>query len=470
VFPDGVDGRTLRLSASHQLLEPKKAWVEERLQAGWHAVTVFEELPKELKDVSRSSFYRFLERHKFNRLGETYRVVPEIRHKPGEALILDWGKLRDAPDPVTGRMRAVWMFMGVMGFSRYLMVRLVWTMDTPTTLRILEWMFRQIGGVPFKITIDNPKCMALEASKYEPLINPAAERFAAHYGTLIECLPPYHPEAKGKIERQVPYGRRLYEAHEDAWLGMEESQSYMDKKLVLANGRRHGTTLRRPQEVFEQEERKTLKPLPALAYEIEEFHEGVVRQDGHVRFANKYYSVDEKYTEEKVVVLGDAKVVSIYHKGKLLEVHARITDPNQSKSTKPEHLKPWERAMQDDSMYRKRAAALGPFVDEMIMKLLARGQGFIDTRKIWGILSLDKEYTASQIDAACRRALELDQIGYRAVKGLLYLAEAEELTRSAAPVTGGAKPATGNQSALKHVRPLSVYRDQLNLFTEESHA
>ena len=153
LFPDGVDGRTLRLSASHQLMEPKKGWVEERLQAGWHAVTVFEELPEDLKAVvSRSSFYRFLERHQLNRLGETYRVVPEIRHAPGEALILDWGKLRDAPDPVTGRMRAVWMFMGVLGFSRWLMIRLVWTMDTPTTLRILEWMFRQIGGVPFNTT------------------------------------------------------------------------------------------------------------------------------------------------------------------------------------------------------------------------------------------------------------------------------------------------------------------------------
>lgn len=471
LFPDGVDGRSLRLSASHQLLEPHRDWIRERLETGWHAVTVFEELPQDLREVSRSSFYRFLERHRFNRLGETYRVVPEIRHAPGEALILDWGKLRDAPDPVTGRMRAVWMFMGVLGFSRWMMVRLVWTMDTPTTLRILEWMFRQMGGVPFKITIDNPKCMALEASKYEPLINPAAERFAAHYGTLIECLPPYDPEKKGKIERQVPYGRRLYEAHGDAWLGMDESQGYMDKKLVLANGRRHGTTLRRPQEVFEREERPTLKPLPALAYEIEQFHEGTVRQDGHVRFDNKYYSVDERYKEEKVVVLGDSKGVSIYHQGKLLEVHARITDPNQSKSTKPEHLKPWERAMQDDSLYRKRAQALGPHVDEMILKLLGRGQGFIDTRKIWGILSLDKSYKAGEIDAACRRALELDQIGYRAVKGLLELAEAQRLTRSATPSGEGARPmAAVRQPAPKHVRPLSVYQEQLRLFTEEGHA
>lgn len=470
VFPDGVDKRTLKLSEAHQLLEPKKAWVQERLEAGWHAVTVFEELPADLQAVvSRSSFYRFLQRHRLNRLGEEYRVVPEIRHKAGEALILDWGKLRDAPDPVTGKMRSLWMFMGVMGHSRWLMIRLVWTMDTPTTLRILEWMFRQIGGAPFKVTIDNPKCFALEASMYEPLINPAAERFAAHYGTLIECLPPRDPKKKGKIERAVPYGRRLYEAHEDTWLGIEESQSYLDKKLILANNRRHGTTLRRPQEVFEQEEKQTLKPLPVLAYEIEEFHEGVVRQDGHVRFANKYYSVDEKYKEEKVVVLGDSKMVSIYHKGVLLEVHARITDPNQSKSTKPEHLKPWERAMQDDSMYRRRAQALGPFVDEMIMKLLAQGQGFIDTRKIWGILSLDKEHAAGDIDAACRRALELDQIGYRAVKKFLEWAQTQRLMQGVCLPNEKGKPmVVADGPVFKHVRPLSVYQDQLRLFQEES--
>jgi hypothetical protein len=115
--------------------------------------------------------------------------------------------------------------------------------------------------------------------------------------------------------------------------------------------------------------------------------------------------------------LGGAQQVSIYHQGQLLEVHARITDPYQSKSTKPEHLKPWERAMRDDSMYRKRAAALGPHVDEMVLRLLGRGQGFIDTRRIWGILSLDKRYAAAQINEACRRALELDQLSYRTVKG-----------------------------------------------------
>jgi transposase len=467
LFPDTVDGRRLRLSESHQVLEPHHDWIREHLQAGWHAVTVFEELPVE--GVSRSSFYRFLERHQLNRLGESYRVVPEIRHAPGEALLLDWGKLREVRDPVTGCKRPLWMLAGILGYSRYLMVRLVWTMDTVTTLRGIESMLRQIGGVPVKITTDNPKCMALEASKYEPLLNPAVERFAAHYGVLIECLPPADPQKKGKIERPLPYCRRLYEAHGDAWHGLEESQAYLDRKLILANERRHGTTLRRPKDLL-AEEAKALKPLAALAYEIEQFHEGAVRQDGHVRFANKYYSVDEKYKGEFVVVLGDSRQVSIYHQGQLLEVHARITDPAQSKSTKPEHLKPWERAIEDDSVYRKRAAALGPHVEEMILRLLARGPVFIDTRKIWGILSLDKQYPAGRIDAACRRALELDSLSYRTVKGFLELEDVERLARSpqgtgAGPVSTAIRPTTH-----KHVRPLSVYQEQLRLFTGEGQA
>ena len=127
-------------SEGHQLLEPRRLWIRERLEAGWQAVTVFEELP--VKEVSRSSFYRYWERHKLNRLGESHRVVPAIRHQPGEALLLDWGKLRDVVDPVTGRKRPLWMFVGVLGFSGFLLVRLVWTMDVVTTLQAMEGLFR----------------------------------------------------------------------------------------------------------------------------------------------------------------------------------------------------------------------------------------------------------------------------------------------------------------------------------------
>ena len=463
IFPDAADGRSARRSEAEEWLEPHRAWIRERLEAGWHAVTVWEELP--VPGIRRSSFYRFLERHQLSRLGESYRVIPEIRHQPGEALILDWGKLRTVSDPETGRKRRLWMFVGVLGYSRFMMVRLVWTMDTVTTLQAIESMFRQIGGVPRKVTIDNPKCIALEASDYEPLLSPAVERFGSHYGVLVECLPPADPKKKGKVERQMPYGRRLYEAHGEAWLGLEESQAYLDRKVGLANERRHGTTLRRPKEVWEKEEASTLRPLPALSYEVEQFSEGIVRQDGHVRFANKYYSVEGLYRGKSVTILGSAQQVWIYYRGKLLEVHARITDPQQTKSTKPQHLRPWERAMEDHSFYRRRASALGPHVDEMIRRLLSQGQGFIDTRKVWGILSLDKRYAAEQIDAACERALELDLLSYRVVKQFLEREEkaAETKSEESSPASEGITPR--RRPRYQHVRPLSVYREQLELFT-----
>lgn len=462
VFPDPVDKRSLKVSPPHQLLEPHRAWIEDRLRAGWHAVTVFEELP--VQGIGRSSFYRYLEGHKLNRLGEEYRgAIPEIIHQPGEALLVDWGKLCDGIDPVTGRKRTVWTFTGILGYSRYLMVRLVWTNDTVTTLRVLEDMFKELGGVPFKVTSDNPKCFALEASKYDPILNPAFERFAAHYGFIIECLPPCDPEKKGKIERPIPYVRRLYEAHGDIWHGIEEAQAYMEKKLAIANERQHGTTLRRPREVFEQEEKSRLKELPALAYEIEQYQEGIVRKDGHVRFANKYYSVDEVYKDKTVSVMGDSKTVSIYYKGKLLEVHDRITHPNKSKSTKPQHLKPWERAMQDDSLYRQRAAQLGPSVDAMVLALLKQGQGFIDTRKIWGILTLDKSFTSDKINAACERALKLGVLSSRAVRNLL---EAEENLKVA--VAGAAPIQKTPKGEHKFVHPLSEYEEQMSLFVHET--
>ena len=409
---------------------------------------------EELGDaVSRSSFYRFLHRHNLCELGDnaSKRVLPVIHHVPGEALILDWGKLRDALDPVTGKKRILWAFVGVLGFSRYMMVRLVWSNGTKLTLSTIEEMCREIGGVPGRITSDNPKCFALEASRYEPLLNPAFERMAAHYGMRIECLPPADPEKKGKVERLMPYVRRLYEAHGLEWRGIEESQAYLDKKVGLANERVHGTTRKKPIEQFLTVEAPTLKPLPPLAYSPEETSEAKVRRDGHVRFDSKYYSLEERLIGQEVLILESNHQVSIYHQGKLLEVHERIpaTDSSRAKSTKLHHLKPWEREMQDGSMYRRRAQKLGPDVDRMVLALLGQSEGFIDTRNIWGILSLDKSYPAAAINEACRQALELGSVGYRVVKSILKLAKPPVPVFTPRPVVAA--------TVHKFVRPMSAY-------------
>jgi hypothetical protein len=140
----------------------------------------------------------------------------------------------------------------------------------------------------------------------------------------------------------------------------------------------------------------------------------------------------------------------------LIEVHNRITDPYISKSTKDCHKAPWERSIREGSYYRKAAAKLGPYVEEVVVRLLKQGNGFIDTRKIWGILALDKKYTDVQINEACRKALSVEAYGYRSILTLLEL-EAE---------TGTEKDA--NKDALpqktktyKFTRPIKEYEQLL---------
>ena len=155
LFPDRTDGRHERGSIADEALQSKKEWILERLQIGWRPITIYEELNI---SVTRSSFYRFMKRSGFLRMGEKLRrVVPEIIHRPGEALILDWGKLRDYIDPETGKKKTVWAFVGTLGFSRFMMVRLVYSNSLEITIQAIESMFREMGGIPEKITSDNPK-------------------------------------------------------------------------------------------------------------------------------------------------------------------------------------------------------------------------------------------------------------------------------------------------------------------------
>jgi transposase len=452
IFPDPVDKRSSRVPASDIILHEHLEWMRDRLLSGWQPVTVWEELPRK---VTRSSFYRFIERHDLGRLGKSFRHTPEILHAPGEALLLDWGKLRDVVED--GKKKTLWAFVGVLGFSRYMMVRLVWTNDVPTTILAIESMLQELGGVPKRLTSDNPKCFALEASLYEPILNPVIERLAAHYGVRMECLPPADPQKKGKVERPMPYVRRLYQAHGAEWLGIEESQRYIERKVALANERKHGTTRLRPIDDLVNVEAPALKALPALAYEIEEFSEGSVRKDGFVCFKGKFYSVDDGLRGEEVAVVANGTRVAIYHRGRLVETHQRIRSNHQSKSIKDHHQKSWERTLKDHAHYLRRAGEVGPDVERLVQAILLEGEGFVDTRRVWGILSLEKTYAKEAVNEACRKAFELNLISYQTVRSLLKIAPKPPVEK------GGAANRRAETEINKFVRPMSEYTKQLAL-------
>jgi type II secretory pathway component PulJ len=255
----------------------------------------------------------------------------------------------------------------------------------------------------------------------------------------------------------MPFIRRLMEPFSGDWNDVQAAQTFLDHQLSLANDRRHGTTGEKPIERLLSEEVQALKILPKLLWEREEYHEGTVRKDGHVRFRGKYYSVSENLIGEDVQIVGNTSYVWIYHNGQLLETHERCNDRRRYKQTKPEHLKPWERSMQETSVYRDRARTIGPDADEFVVRVIGNGLGLIDFRKVWGLLSLDKTYSHIEINRACRQALDTGSTSLRVVRSFLSDKELSpqptaELAWEVEPNDSGAKDRTN-----RFIRSISEY-------------
>lgn len=460
-FPEAlflfVDGRGERVCETDVTMEPQAEWVKDRLEAGWSPQTIFEELPL---SVPRSNFYRYLDRHNLKPTFPSTNIL-ELVHEPGECLQIDWGKLFDVPGEVTGKKKTVWIFIGILGHSRYEMAHVVERLDFVTTITVLISMLEEIGGVPHKITSDNPKVFVKEADKYEPLINPAFERFAAHYGFTVEALPPRTPELKGKVERMVPMKRRLFESYAIDKYSLESAQVHIDQKLKLTNERKHGAHQQKPIEVFLNDEASRLKALPVLPYEVEAIESSTVRKDGYVRFANKFYRVDPSLRKESALVIANTRQVSIYVKGRLLVVYERITAKFETKACK-DHLKePWENTLRDHGHYLKQARSIGVNVERLIGIVLARGEGFVDTKVVWGILTLNKKYMNADIDKACLSALELAQVNLRTVRQLL---NTMAKPKTKAPPRDNESSSIGGQGkGGKFTRPMSDYKQHLKL-------
>ena len=104
------DGRSEKAVETDAILNPKLAWIKERIELGWSPQSIFEELPL---TVPRSNFYRYIHRNKL--MGSApARNVMELVHAPGECLQVDWGKLFDVVDPITKKKK---QFGFLLGFS-----------------------------------------------------------------------------------------------------------------------------------------------------------------------------------------------------------------------------------------------------------------------------------------------------------------------------------------------------------------
>ena len=256
---------------SEQLLSPWAEQIEGWLQAERLQVTRVQELLAERGcEVSYSTLRRFIARRGWGR-----RQPVTVRMEdgpPGEVAELDFGRLGLIPDPESGRRRTVWALIVVWRYSRHCFV---WPTTSQTLHAVVEgleaaWAFFE--GVPRYLVIDNFPAAVAGADALHPRFTRGFLEYARQRGFITDPARVRRPRDKPRVERSVPYVReRFFKGA--AFRDLAEMRSAARRWCLEVAGQRiHGTTRKRPLEVFEEEERPLLAPWDGEPYEARLAH------------------------------------------------------------------------------------------------------------------------------------------------------------------------------------------------------
>lgn len=336
---------------------------------------------------------------------------------PGEAAQVDFGAGPMLADSA-GVVRRTWAFVMTLCFSRHQYVEFVWDQTVATWLGCHRRAFEWFGAVPERIIIDNAKCAITKACIHDPQAQRSYADCAEGYGFRIDACPPHDPQKKGIVESGVKYLKGNF-------LPLKTFRDLVDlnaqaKCWVLeeAGIRRHGTTGEAPLSRF-QVERAAMQPLPTVAPDLGVWSQASLHRDCHVQFERAYYSAPWTLIGRRLWLKASDGMVTLYDEFKAVAAHARA-DQAGVRRTVRDHLPPDAQAFfaHDRSWCLAQATRIGPSCTELIGRLLA--DRIVERlRAAQGVLRLEKQFSATRLEAACARALAHESPFYRTVKTIL---------------------------------------------------
>ncbi len=194
--------------------------------------------------------------------------VVRFETEPGEQAQVDWTTIRSGKNPI-------YAFAMTLGYSRRPFVYFTDNMDTDTLIHCHEKAFLYFGGITKTILYDNMKSVVIKRNQYGKGIhqfNNALLDLAKKHGFAIKLCKPYRAKTKGKVERLNSYlkgnfYRPLVIKLKEAGLDVTHTllNNYINSWLIMADNRIHGTTNKKPSELFEIEKKHLIRYMqPAL--------------------------------------------------------------------------------------------------------------------------------------------------------------------------------------------------------------
>jgi len=250
-------------------------------------------------------------------------------------------------------------------------------------------------------------------------LNRAYGELERHYGFVADPAKAGKAKHKGKVERGVPVVRKHLLAGR-SFRDIEEANQRALRWCREEIGMEvHGTTKRKPFEVFQKEEAPKLRPLPSEPFECPEWKMCTVHPDHHIVFDKSYYSLPTRWIGKEVWTRGSRRLVQIFCDEQLIKTHLRAEQPG-SWVTDLSDYPPEKLAylMPTPTYCRKKASEVGPHT-EALMEEILREHAMKNLRKAQALLRLAEKYGPTSMEAAAERALFFGNFRYRSIKTIL---------------------------------------------------
>lgn len=383
---------------------------------------LWEEYYKENPDGLKSSQFRYHFRNWSNRVNP----VMHMNHKAGDKMYVDYaGKTLSVIDQDTGEIREVQFFVAILGASQYTYAEASLSQQKEDFVASVENAVRFFGDTPGAIVPDNLKSAVIKSSRFEPTINETLADFAEHYQTAILPARAYKPRDKSLVEGAVKilYRRIYVHLREQKFFSLDQLNEQIWNLLEVHNKTKLTARPYSRLELFTEDEKKELNPLPQERFEIKYQSFATVMQNGHVSLSSdkNFYSVPYQYLRKKVKLLYTKSTVEIYYKYNRIATHPRHYKPYVY-TTNPEHMASTHQFVADWSASRflDWASGIDPSVGEFIMKIIdSKNHPEQAYKSCLGILSFEKKVGKQRLINACKRALDYRIYSYKAIQNIL---------------------------------------------------
>ncbi len=362
--------------------------------------------------------------HLYKQWANRLDPVQRHHHEPGEKLFVDWGGAKlEIRDPVSGKSLHACLFVAAMGASHKIYV------EAFADQKLSSWITAHVhalsfySGVPRLIVPDNTKTGVAAYCRYEPKIHPTYQEMAEHYGTAILPTRARKPRDKASVETAVQIAQRMIlgALRDYTFFSLGAANEQIRRSLAQINAKPFSQKEGCRDELFEKIDKAALGPLPRQPYELAQWRKAKVNIDYHIVVDKHFYSVPYHYVHRRVEVRLSASTLEVYHNGKRIAVHLR-SDRAGAFSTILEHR---PKSHQRHAQWTPRrligwARKVGPccalLAEQILQTRPHPEQGY---RSCLGLMHLARDVGEQRMEAACRRAVDLQAYSYRSVKSIL---------------------------------------------------